>query len=276
MSKNYYDLLGVATTAPADEIKSAFRREIAKYHPDKVQHLGQEFQDIAVSKAAELTLAYKTLTDAAARAEYDAQVLGATTAPSAGPAASQRPSASATTSANEQQRPYSPAHEPTPPPGGGATFAQERAGASDLVRRATVARFRQALNTEFGAYDQAPVAGFEITCFPKAGRFTFRQPPRVLARFVQRVDAAAMSESWALASRMKRDGQGDVCVFVMGPALAPAGELAAVITEQRRKPAPPIGGKLVLVPVNTQTWAAHIPTDAPAAVKSLLSRLKTA
>lgn len=274
MSKNYYDLLGVSTGAPADEIKRAFRREIAKYHPDKVQHLGQEFQDIAVSKAAELTLAYKTLTDAAARAAYDAEVIGASAA-SAFPAATTA-TAPVSAPAWEQAKPHSPAPEPPPPPGGGSTFAQERAGASDLVRRATVARFRQALNIEFGAYDQAPVAGFEITCFPKAGRFTFRQPPRVLARFVPKVDAAAMSESFAMASRMKRDGQGDVCVFVMGPALASAGELAAVITEQRRKPAPPIGGKVVLVPVNTQTWAAHVPTDAPAVVKSLLSRLKTA
>ena len=47
MGKTHYELLGVAADAPAEEIKHAFRREIAKYHPDKVQHLGQEFQDIA-------------------------------------------------------------------------------------------------------------------------------------------------------------------------------------------------------------------------------------
>src|SRR5688572_22690180 len=47
MSKNYYELLELAPSAPVDEIKRAFRREIAKYHPDKVQHLGKEFQEIA-------------------------------------------------------------------------------------------------------------------------------------------------------------------------------------------------------------------------------------
>ena len=31
------------------------RREIARYHPDKVQHLGPEFQEIAATRAAELT-----------------------------------------------------------------------------------------------------------------------------------------------------------------------------------------------------------------------------
>ena len=35
------------------------------------------------------------------------------------------------------------------------------------------------------------------------------------------------------------------------------------------------GGKLVLIPVNTHTWAAHVPQDAPPVVKSLLARLLT-
>ena len=72
--KTHYELLEIAADAPADEIKRAFRREIAKYHPDKVQHLGKEFQEIAAVKAAELTQAYTTLTDAALRAEYDARL----------------------------------------------------------------------------------------------------------------------------------------------------------------------------------------------------------
>ena len=45
-----------AGSAPADEIKRAFRREIAKYHPDKVQHLGREFQDIAAEKTGDVEL----------------------------------------------------------------------------------------------------------------------------------------------------------------------------------------------------------------------------
>ena len=72
MPKTYYEMLDVAPAASVDEIKRAFRREIAKYHPDKVQHLGKEFQEIAAIKAAELTQAYKTLSDETLRAEYDA------------------------------------------------------------------------------------------------------------------------------------------------------------------------------------------------------------
>ena len=56
MSRTYFELLGLPTTATLDEIRRSFRREIAKYHPDKVQHLGEEFQEIAAVKAAGIRL----------------------------------------------------------------------------------------------------------------------------------------------------------------------------------------------------------------------------
>jgi hypothetical protein len=59
----------------------------------------------------------------------------------------------------------------------------------------------------------------------------------------------------------------------MGPAIAPAGELAAAIKESQRRPT---STRLLIVPVNTRTWNAHVPTDAPPLVKSLLARLKSA
>ena len=68
MTPTYYELLGLSRTASFDDVKRAFRREIARYHPDKVQHLGPEFEEIAASKAAILTQAYKTLGDPTARA----------------------------------------------------------------------------------------------------------------------------------------------------------------------------------------------------------------
>ncbi len=51
---NYYDLLGVPPTASQEEVKRAFRQQIARYHPDKVQHLGKEFQAMAANRAADL------------------------------------------------------------------------------------------------------------------------------------------------------------------------------------------------------------------------------
>ena len=271
MAKTYYELLDLPPSASEADIKRAFRREIAKYHPDKVQHLGTEFQEIAVSKAAELTQVYQTLGDADARVEYDTQLNEQAVSRSA---ASTEPSAAAVAAppvfSGSREAPGASEAGPS----AAAIFEQDRAGALDLVRRATMMRFRQALETEFGSYQDAAVDGFEVTCIPKAPFWSLRLPPRVLGRFLPQVTGATVSETWALALRIKTDPQRDLCVFVMGPSVAASGELAQAIAEQRRKPMP-AGGKMVMIPVNTKTWNAHVPTDAPPVVKSLLTRLKS-
>jgi curved DNA-binding protein CbpA len=275
--KTYYEMLDVPASASVDEIKRAFRREIAKYHPDKVQHLGKEFQEIAATKAAELTQAYKTLTDESLRAEYDTLLETGEAAPAPAHHAAPPPPASEETPPPAQSARPAPS-EPTPVaqphPGSSSAFSQDRAGASDLVRRATLMRFRQALTGEFGNYEEVPLQGFEVTCIPKPPFWKMKLPARVLGRFAEQVDAATLAETWAMASRMKPDKQRDLCVLLMAPKLAAARDLAAAIAEQRRKPMP-AGGKLIMVPVSTINWAAHVPTDAPPVVKSLLTRLKS-
>ena len=271
-------MLGVAPTASADEIKRAFRREIARYHPDKVQHLGQEFEAIASRKSAELMFAHRTLSDESSRADYDAQLKAGFASPSgqARPARSSRrddaparPSTPGGTAADGAS--FS---ESTPSSGRRAAFSPARAGVSDLVRKAAVMRFREAAKQEFGQCEEASLKGFDVICLPpKGGFFSRAVPPRIFGRFVAQVDAAAVRESWAMASRAKKDDQRDLCVFVMGPAVAPAGELSRAIAEQRRRPMP--AAKLVIVPVNTMTWSAYIPNDAPLVVKALLSRLRS-
>jgi DnaJ-class molecular chaperone len=39
--KDYYLLLEIPASSSADEVKRAFRGQIARYHPDKVQHLAK-------------------------------------------------------------------------------------------------------------------------------------------------------------------------------------------------------------------------------------------
>ncbi len=274
--KTYYELLELDPTATLEDIKRNFRREIAKYHPDKVQHLGQEFQEIAASKAAELTQAYKTLNDQARRAEYDESLRegdqGHGPSQSGRESAAARPAAPASNQPHARVRSGGAAVESTPQ---SSVFQQDRAGASDLIFKAAVMRFRQALQSEFGSFEEPRVEPFQIACIPKPPFWKLKLPPRVLGRFVPQVDAGAVGESWAAASRMKKDSQRDLIVFVMGSAVAPAGELATAIAEQRNKPMA-AGGKLTLVPVNTRSWGAHVPNDAPAVVKTLLERLKSA
>lgn len=56
-----YALLEIPRTASPEEIKTAYRRAVARYHPDKVAHLGKEFQDMAHQKMLAIQRAYETL-----------------------------------------------------------------------------------------------------------------------------------------------------------------------------------------------------------------------
>ena len=63
MSKDYYSTLGVSRGASDAEIKKAYRKMAAKYHPDKPN--GDE------AKFKEISEAYETLSDAEKRSMYD-------------------------------------------------------------------------------------------------------------------------------------------------------------------------------------------------------------
>lgn len=56
-----YTVLGVQPGASKEEIKSAYKRLASQYHPDKVQHLGEEFQKLAHEKFVAIQKAYDAL-----------------------------------------------------------------------------------------------------------------------------------------------------------------------------------------------------------------------
>lgn len=62
MSKDYYNILGVAKTATAEEIKTAFRKKAHEHHPDK----GGDAE-----KFKELNEAYQVLSNPEKRQQYD-------------------------------------------------------------------------------------------------------------------------------------------------------------------------------------------------------------
>lgn len=57
--EQYYAVLGLEQGADAAEIKKAYRKLSMQYHPDKVRHLGAEFQKVAEEKMKEINAAYE-------------------------------------------------------------------------------------------------------------------------------------------------------------------------------------------------------------------------
>ena len=271
-SKSYYDLLDLLPTSSAEEVKKAFRAQIARYHPDKVQHLGKEFQEMAAVRASELTEAYRILSDAGQRAEYD-RTLGAAPAGAAAPASAPPSTPQAESPASDTSRPSAggSARRPAEPPAGGVV-TQERATRDEWFLKATVARFRQALALVAGDYDAAHVRGFDIACVPKSKLFG-KKGPRLLGRLVTRIDGPAVADAWAQAGKWSAPASDEICVFLIGTSLAPARELADAIAEQRKKSRSK--GTVTLIPVDARDWNAHMPTDAPTVAKNLLARLRS-
>jgi DnaJ-domain-containing protein 1 len=59
--ERYRQVLGVSAVAGEAEIKAAYKHLLAKYHPDKVFHLGEEFYDLASARTMEIIEAYQFL-----------------------------------------------------------------------------------------------------------------------------------------------------------------------------------------------------------------------
>jgi hypothetical protein len=56
-----YEILGIDQGASKAQIKTAYKKLVARYHPDKVQYLGKEFQELAHKKFVAIQKAYDIL-----------------------------------------------------------------------------------------------------------------------------------------------------------------------------------------------------------------------
>lgn len=265
---NFYQLLSVEPTATSQEIKRAFRSEIARYHPDKVQHLGKEFQDMAASRAAALTEAYRILMNAELRAEYDRNHLGP--AAVAAPATEPPPHKPPAPAEPPPAQPHSPSRgtadrSDVPPP----RFASERKDRDDFVRRATLERFRKALSADGSHVEEHSARGFDLDFTMKTKKLFSRDDgQRVAAKVVAHVDTVAVQDVWNAAQKTATP----ICIFLMGSRVAPAEELANAIADLRRRSRGRTG--ISVIPIDVRDWSAHIPSDAPDACKNLLKRLQ--
>lgn len=266
---NFYQLLDVAPDADIDTIKRAFRREIARYHPDKVQHLGPEFQQMATERAAALTAAYKTLTDEGLRAAHDAELGAGRAVPPPAPSAPSPPLATPESTG-------SPDPEPPPGPPGRHRFEEARAGRDLILLRAVTDHVRAAVADVYGASDEAHVKGFDLVLVPRGGGGLLKTaaPPRVLVKVAERVDEAVAVEAWTAAARARLHLTGaPLCVLLIGSALAPDRDIVGALDRQRARQIPGTPTSLTVVPVDVRDWSPRVPSEAPAPVRRFVNRL---
>jgi curved DNA-binding protein CbpA len=272
--KTHYELLGLTNTADADAIKKAFRREIARYHPDKVIHLGAEFQDMAATRAAELTVAYKTLSDPALREEYDAGI----SAGAPPPYVPQTPRPDPPRSETFEPVPPPPPqeNEPPTPPGTKGRFASERADRDQILKRAIVGRVLGIVETLYGKIDTPTVRGFDLAMVPLAKpRFLGAHPPRVLVKVVATADAAAITEAYGAASRARLHvAKSPVVVLLFARTIAAPQELSkANEANARGRKSPDSPEEVAVVVVDTADWSCRLPPGCSTAVHKLTDQI---
>lgn len=59
--KDCFDVLDIDADAIPDDIKAAYKRKIAQYHPDKVAKLGDKLKEVSEIESRKLNLAYEFL-----------------------------------------------------------------------------------------------------------------------------------------------------------------------------------------------------------------------
>jgi hypothetical protein len=144
----------------------------------------------------------------------------------------------------------------------------------DFVRRAALSKIREAIDEVLGSSDALTAPGFDVAIVtrPKKGLFKKAEESVCIGiKFVPFVDADAVAAVWGVALKLKLPGTPGCAVILLGPGLAPARDLAAAVSEHRRKAR---GAGPVLVPVDVRDWEALFPPETPGAVRSLIQRLK--
>ena len=274
--KTHYELLGLDSAADADAIKKAFRREIARYHPDKVIHLGDEFQKMAANRAAELTVAYKTLTDPALREEYDASVAAGLPPPHQPQAPPPEPRVEAPTPSVAPPHEPPQGHDSQTPNGGNSRFASERAGRDVILKRAVTGRVIGIVEKLYGEIETPVVRGFDLAMVPVAkARFLGAAPPRVLVKVLDTVNGAAIIEAFNTASRAKvHAGKSPVVVLLFAREIAPQGEISKANDVNARKGKTPDGpDEIAVVIVDTSDWSCRLPPKCSPAVHKLADQI---
>ncbi|MGH9383226.1 MAG: J domain-containing protein [Vicinamibacterales bacterium] len=245
-ARTHYELMSIDPSADDAGIKTAFREQIARYHPDKVVHLGQEFQELAAERTAELTAAYTTLIDPALRRQYDESLR-----------------------VRQVVR-----HDSGADP---ARFSAERAGGDGIVQRALIGRVRNAVIDLYGAVDSPRVRGFDLTLVPTTSPPLMRSPfPRVFVKLRDVADAAQVREACAEAARAGLHVPGSpINVLLFGKRLSDEPQILMACDNVRNQRRAGVPEKTFAVVIDAADWRALFASSAPPALRRFIDRLRT-
>lgn len=169
--KNYYVILGVEPDATLAAIKAAYRQLALEAHPDRLSHLPPKEQAEAAGRMTDLNEAYRALSDAARRREYDESLR----APSggAGKAAAAAPSAS--------DPPPAPAPPAPPPKAPSPSRARVRPGGEEFAS-SLIGQFSQRIKQSLFTSSAPQFRVHQLEGFDWAGR-SGKWPRYVVAAF---------------------------------------------------------------------------------------------
>jgi len=246
-------LLGIALPASIDEVKRAYRRQISRYHPDKVHHLGEEFQALAAEKSAQLTEVYRRLLEANGSDERIDDVASPTATP--------------------REEPRVEDVSTPPPVNRMASWQAVAAGCPSLILTAAIDRVSQAVRLTLPRADEFTVPGFSGAWKTRADwRGLLKRRP--IEGVLLRAPAGGMTVEGQRAPRIRPmvsgvDGAIVIVDLVVGPL---------AIEPQPNSNARPVSSRgerdVHVVTLDAMTWKAHLPPEAPAIAHLILARVR--
>jgi hypothetical protein len=246
-------LLGIALPATIDEVKRAYRRQISRYHPDKVHHLGEEFQVLAAEKSAQLTEVYRRLLEANGSDERVDDVAVPTATP------------------REEPR-VSDVSAP-PPVNRMSSWQAVAAGCPSLILTAAIDRVSQAVRLTLPRADEFTVPGFSGAWRTRADwRGLLKRRP--IEGVLLREPAGDMPSDRQRVPRIRPlvsgvDGPIVIVDLVVGPlAIDPQPPSNA------RPPSSRGEHDVHVVTLDAMTWKARMPPEAPAIAHLILARVR--
>ena len=251
--KDYYQVLRISRQAGATEVKRAYRRQISRYHPDKVHHLGEEFQVLAAEKSAQLTEVYHRLLEANGSDERIEDVV----MPDASP--------------REEPRVGDAAMPP--PVNRMSSWQAVAAGCPTLILTAAIDRVSQAVRLTLPRVDEFAVPGFSGAWRTRAdwrGLLKRRPIEGVLLRAAAD-DVPADRHRTTRIRHLVPGVDGAIVVFdlTVGPLPVDTQPSSSVRQASSR------GERDVYcVTLDAMTWKARTPSEAPPIAHLILARVR--